>query len=87
MCSSDLSEAGLVQAPPGSTVADLFIAAGLASSRNEARRTVSEGGAYVNNERVSDAEEVVAAERALAGGLLVLRKGKRTFAGVELVGA
>jgi tyrosyl-tRNA synthetase len=78
-----LSEAGLVKAPPGSTVADLFIAAGLVSSRNEARRTVSEGGAYVNNERVSDAEEVVAAERALAGGLLVLRKGKRTFAGVE----
>ncbi|MFI5912597.1 tyrosine--tRNA ligase [Dactylosporangium sp. NPDC051541] len=79
-----LSEAGLVKAPPGSTVADLFIAAGLVASRNEARRTVSEGGAYVNNERVSDAEEVVAAERALAGGLLVLRKGKRTFAGVEL---
>ena len=79
-----LREAGLVKAPPGSTVADLFIAAGLVASRNEARRTVSEGGAYVNNERVSDAEEVVAAERALAGGLLVLRKGKRTFAGVEL---
>ncbi|MGI5237686.1 tyrosine--tRNA ligase [Dactylosporangium sp. CA-139066] len=82
-----LVEAGLVQAPAGSTVADLFIAAGLVSSRNEARRTVSEGGAYVNNERVSDAEEVVPAERALAGGLLVLRKGKRTFAGVELAGA
>jgi tyrosyl-tRNA synthetase len=81
-----LSEAGLVQAPAGSTVAELFIAAGLASSRNEARRTVAEGGAYVNNERVSDAEEVVPAERALAGGLLVLRKGKRTFAGVELAG-
>ncbi|GAA3295187.1 tyrosine--tRNA ligase [Dactylosporangium vinaceum] len=79
-----LSEAGLVKARPGSTVAELFIAAGLASSRNEARRTVSEGGAYVNNERVSDPEEVVPAERALAGGLLVLRKGKRTFAGVEL---
>ncbi|MEV6932674.1 tyrosine--tRNA ligase [Dactylosporangium sp. NPDC051485] len=80
-----LSEAGLVSAPTGSTVADLFIAAGLASSRNEARRTVAEGGAYVNNERVGDAEEVVPAERALAGGLLVLRKGKRTFAGVEFV--
>jgi tyrosyl-tRNA synthetase len=81
-----LNEAGLVQAPAGSTVGDLFIAAGLASSRNEARRTVAEGGAYVNNERIADAEEVVPAERALAGGLLVLRKGKRTFAGVELVG-
>ncbi|MEV0136407.1 tyrosine--tRNA ligase [Dactylosporangium sp. NPDC050688] len=79
-----LSEAGLVRAAPGTSVADLFIAAGLVSSRNEARRTVAEGGAYVNNERVSDAEEVIAAERALAGGLLVLRKGKRTFAGVEL---
>ncbi|MER7004961.1 tyrosine--tRNA ligase [Dactylosporangium sp. NPDC000555] len=82
-----LSEAGLVAAPAGSTVADLFIAAGLASGRNDARRTVAEGGAYVNNERVSDAEEIVPADRALAGGLLVLRKGKRTFAGVELVPA
>jgi tyrosyl-tRNA synthetase len=81
-----LSEAGLVRAAPGTSVADLFIAAGLVSSRNEARRTVAEGGAYVNNERVSDAEEIVAADRALAGGLLVLRKGKRTFAGVELGG-
>jgi tyrosyl-tRNA synthetase len=80
-----LSEAGLTSAASGSSVADLFIAAGLVSSRNEARRTVAEGGAYVNNERVTDAEEVVAADRALAGGLLVLRKGKRTFAGVELV--
>ncbi|WP_238011521.1 tyrosine--tRNA ligase [Dactylosporangium sp. AC04546] len=79
-----LSEAGLASAPAGSTVADLFIAAGLVSSRNEARRTVAEGGAYVNNERVGDAEEVVPADRALAGGLLVLRKGKRTFAGVVL---
>ncbi|MFG2042814.1 tyrosine--tRNA ligase [Dactylosporangium sp. NPDC048998] len=82
-----LSEAGLVAAPAGSTVADLFIAAGLVSSRNDARRTVAEGGAYVNNERVSDAEEIVPADRALAGGLLVLRKGKRTFAGVELTPA
>jgi tyrosyl-tRNA synthetase len=79
-----LSEAGLVSAPAGATVADLFIAAGLASGRNDARRTVAEGGAYVNNERVADAEEIVPADRALAGGLLVLRKGKRTFAGVEL---
>jgi tyrosyl-tRNA synthetase len=79
-----LSEAGLVPAPAGSTVADLFIAAGLVASRNEARRTVGEGGAYLNNERVSDAEEVVPLDRALAGGLLVLRKGKRTFAGIEL---
>ena len=46
-----LSEAGLVRAEPGTSVADLFIAAGLVSSRNEARRTVAEGGAYVNNER------------------------------------
>lgn len=79
-----LSEAGLVRAAPGTSVVELFIAAGLVSSRNEARRTVAEGGAYVNNERVTDAEEIIPAERALAGGLLVLRKGKRTFAGVEL---
>ncbi|GAA0741104.1 tyrosine--tRNA ligase [Dactylosporangium roseum] len=82
-----LREAGLASAPAGSTVTDLFIAAGLVASRNEARRTVSEGGAYVNNERVTDADDVVSAEQALTGGLLVLRKGKRTFAGVELTSA
>jgi tyrosyl-tRNA synthetase len=79
-----LVEAGLATAPAASTVAELFVASGLVSSRNEARRVVAEGGAYVNNERVTDADAPVPADRVLPGSLLVLRRGKRTVAGVEV---
>jgi tyrosyl-tRNA synthetase len=79
-----LSEAGLVSSSASSTVAQLLQAAGLVKSGGEARRTVAEGGAYVNNERVTDADSVVPASALLHGRFLVLRKGKRTFAGVEV---
>jgi tyrosyl-tRNA synthetase len=82
-----LAEAGLTPMPASATVAELFVAAGLVSSRNELRRTVSEGGAYINNERVADADATVPADRVLPGSLLVLRRGKKTIAGVELGGA
>jgi tyrosyl-tRNA synthetase len=81
-----LSEAGLISVrgePP--TVAALLQQSGLVKSGGEARRTIAEGGAYVNNERVTDADAVVPASSLLQGKFLVLRKGKRTFAGVELV--
>ncbi|GIF71369.1 tyrosine--tRNA ligase [Asanoa siamensis] len=81
-----LSEAGLLEVrgevPP---VAALFRDAGLVSSLNEARRAITEGGAYVNNERVSDVDATVPADALLHGRFLVLRRGKRTFAGVERV--
>jgi tyrosyl-tRNA synthetase len=67
------------------TVAQLFQAAGLVGSLSEARRTVKEGGAYVNNERVSDADAVPAESDWLPGGWLVLRRGRRTIAGVHRV--
>ena len=44
----------------------LFKESGLASSLNEARRAIAEGGAYVNNERVTDGDAEVPAERAAA---------------------
>ena len=65
-------------------VVDLFVAVGLCASRNEARRTVTEGGAYMNNERIADAEAVVSARDVLEGGWIVLRRGKRTFGGVHV---
>ena len=79
-----LGEAGLhaVQGelPP---LGVLLKEAGLVSSANEARRTIAEGGAYVNNERITDGEAVLPASALLHGRFLVLRRGKRTFAGVE----
>ncbi|GLY07604.1 tyrosine--tRNA ligase [Actinoplanes sp. NBRC 101535] len=81
-----LGEAGLLtvrgELP---TVGSLLKEAGLVASANESRRTISEGGAYLNNERITDGEAVVPETALLHGRFLVLRKGKRTFAGVEIV--
>ncbi|MGY1858046.1 tyrosine--tRNA ligase [Modestobacter sp. SYSU DS0290] len=79
-----LTEAGAVEvATPDVPVGALLQQAGLASSLSDARRTVKEGGAYVNNVRVADADAVPAAGDWLPGGWLVLRKGKRSIAGVH----
>lgn len=80
-----LAEAGLLQVTgelPG--VAGLLKESGLVASMKEARRTITEGGAYVNNERVSDVDALVDPAQLLHGRFLVLRRGKRSFAGVEL---
>ncbi len=65
------------------TAVDLLIAAGLAKSKGEARRTIDEGGAYANNERILDGEWVPAESDLLHGKWLVLRRGKKNFAGVR----
>ena len=65
-------------------ILDLFVAAGLAKSKGEARRTVAEGGAYLNNVRVEDPELQPSAADLVAGSWLVLRRGKKKFAGVEV---
>lgn len=80
-----LQEAGLTQVPSLESAAVLLKESGLASSLGDARRAVAEGGAYVNNERVSDADTPMSRESLLHGRYLVLRRGKRTIAGVELV--
>jgi tyrosyl-tRNA synthetase len=67
------------------TIVDLLVASGLSESRKAARRTVTEGGAYLNNERVEDAEHRPSPGDVLGGGWLVLRRGKKSFAGVRLV--
>ncbi|WP_432479745.1 tyrosine--tRNA ligase [Nocardioides sp. GXQ0305] len=68
------------------TVVDLLVETGLAKSKGEARRTVGEGGAYLNNDRVDDPEMVPTQDDLVAGSWLVLRRGKKNFAGVEVVG-
>jgi tyrosyl-tRNA synthetase len=67
------------------TIVDLLVAAGLSESRGAARRTVAEGGAYLNNERVHDPEHRPTESDVVAGEWLVLRRGKKSFAGVRLV--
>ena len=65
-------------------VVDLLVETGLAKSKGEARRTIGEGGAYLNNQRVQDPEAVVTRDDLIAGSWLVLRRGKKSFAGVEV---
>ncbi|MER6401440.1 tyrosine--tRNA ligase [Kitasatospora sp. NPDC001603] len=65
-------------------VVDLLVAVGLAPSRSAARRTIKEGGAYLNNVKVTDEEAVPAEADLLHGRWLVLRRGKRNLAAVEL---
>jgi tyrosyl-tRNA synthetase len=67
-------------------VTDLLVAAGLADSRTAARRTVTDGGAYLNNQRVADAELVPAETDLLHGRWLLLRRGKRNLAVIERSG-
>lgn len=63
---------------------DLLTEVGLAPSKSAARRTVKEGGAYVNNTKVTDAEAVPDAGELLHGRWLVLRRGKKNLAAIEV---
>jgi tyrosyl-tRNA synthetase len=67
-------------------VVDLMAQTGLAPSKSAARRAVAEGGAYVNNVRVTDEDARPADADLLAGGWLVLRRGKRHLAAVQVAG-
>jgi tyrosyl-tRNA synthetase len=82
---SALAEAGLTQVSELQSAAVLLKESGLASSLGDARRAVAEGGAYLNNERLSDADAVISAESLLHNRYLVLRRGKKNIAGLELV--
>jgi tyrosyl-tRNA synthetase len=79
-----LREAGSTRAVRGTPVVDLLVESGLVKSKGEARRTISEGGAYLNNERVTDVEQVPGDGDLLGGSWLVLRRGKKNFVGVEV---
>ncbi|RAO28590.1 Tyrosine--tRNA ligase [Micromonospora saelicesensis] len=80
-----LTEAGLVRLTGElPDVAGLLRDSGLVSGLKEARRVIAEGGAYVNNNRVTEVDARVSPADLLHGRYLVLRRGKRSFAGVEL---
>ena len=67
-------------------IVDLLVASGLAPSKGAARRTIAEGGAYVNNTKIDDEAWAPQPTDFLHGRWLVLRRGKRNIAGVERVG-
>jgi tyrosyl-tRNA synthetase len=86
--SAALNEAPHVELPgPLPAVTELLVETGLVPSRSAARRAIDEGGAYVNNTRVTDADYAPGSDDLLPGGWLVLRRGKRSLAGVRCTSA
>lgn len=79
-----LGEAGAVKLEKPGTIVELLVAAGLSKSNGEARRTISEGGAYLNNQRIEDPEHVPAESDLIGGSWLVLRRGKKNLAGIQI---
>jgi tyrosyl-tRNA synthetase len=82
-----LREASVASLTPGGpdSITDLLVASGLSASKGAARRTVAEGGAYVNNVKVATDDWVPQDSDFLHGKWLVLRRGKRNIAGIERV--
>ncbi|RGA02581.1 tyrosine--tRNA ligase [Microbispora triticiradicis] len=68
----------------GASYVDLLAQSGLVESKSAARRAVKEGGAYLNNTKITDEEYVPSAEDLLHGRFLVLRRGKKTVGGIEV---
>ncbi|SEG90345.1 tyrosyl-tRNA synthetase [Nonomuraea solani] len=68
----------------GAPLVDLMADSGLVESRSAARRAVKEGGAYLNNVKVTDESYVPGADDLLAGRFMVLRRGKKSIGGVEV---
>ena len=70
----------------GPAVTELFEEAGLVRSKGEARRLLSNGGVYVNNVQVTDPARAVSLHDATDGQFVVLRKGKKQYHLLRLVG-
>ncbi|TFF05715.1 tyrosine--tRNA ligase [Cellulosimicrobium funkei] len=72
-------------AQAGDPVVDLLVASGLVASKGAARRAVAEGGAYVNNVKVTGEDATLTADDLLHGRFALLRRGKKTL-GVAVAG-
>ena len=68
----------------GMSALDLFVQAGLATSRSEARRLVQQGGAIINDEKLGDETHLVS-EKDIVGGAMLLRAGKKRVCRVLVV--
>ncbi|WP_315096925.1 tyrosine--tRNA ligase [uncultured Cellulomonas sp.] len=78
--SAAVAELPSTRGAAGDLVADLLAATGVVTSKGAARRAIAEGGASVNNARVTSEDAVLGTEDLLHGRWAVLRRGKRTLA-------
>ena len=63
----------------GIGVIDLFAEAGLASTKSDARRLVEQGGAFINEEKISDIKAIIGKEKLDKDKEMILRAGKKRF--------
>ena len=63
------------------SIVQLLVDTGLVSSQSEGRRAVAQGGVSLDNVRIDD-DAATLEGRVAAGGLAVLRRGKKTLAGI-----
>lgn len=77
-----LSELPNAKAKLGDSIVDLLVETGLVNSNSAGRRAIAEGGVYLNNQKVED--ELANLDQSLLGEFAVLRRGKKTLAGIFL---
>lgn len=84
---SAVSETTVFEFPAAepANIVDLLVGAGLSDSKGAARRSIKEGGVYVNNVRIEDDSWTPSDEDFLHDAWLVLRRGKKNFAGAKRV--
>lgn len=71
---------------PGQSLVDVLVDAGLTKSKGEARRLIDNGGVYVNNVQAAGVEQTVALADTIEGQFVVLRKGKKSYHLVQVLG-
>lgn len=81
------SQISLDRVRAGVPLVDLLAETGLVKSKGEARRFIDQGGVYLNNERVADANCSAGAGDLLADSIMVLRHGKKKYHLVSVSGA
>ena len=81
----ELPRTTIAKGAPIPTWVDLIVASGVVDSKSAARRVIKEGGAYINNEKIAGEDFAPSLEHLLHGRFIVLRKGKRDLAAVEVV--
>jgi len=81
---SELPKTAPGSLPTPMTIIDLLVATGLEPSKSSARRTVKDGGAYLNNTKVEDPDQQFSAEDALHGKYFVVRRGRRNLGFADL---
>jgi tyrosyl-tRNA synthetase len=64
----------------GLSIVEALVAAGLAKTKSDARRTVEQGGAYVNNRRIESIDTCLARADLASETVMVLRSGKKKYA-------